>query len=291
MNAIRSVIRALMGVVPVFAGLAALAIPVWFGAAAIGVMMEFWDWRFGLNVMTNQIGPWLIYFAFGAAGLSLLLVAINRMLNGVMEGALIAPLLALVIASAAFAWKYNVDIRREAAPALLDVTTDMVDPPHFSSALAARRDARHQSLDYAAKTGAGGLPLGELQAQLHPDIGPILARRSADEVFPVALELAHLHGWRIGAASRDAGMFEATAETLWFGFRDDIVVRLRESDDGVTRIDLRSLSREDVHDLGRNAGRVRAYLAALDEAIAALPVREPSREETPQETSATAESG
>jgi len=40
-------------------------------------------------------------------------------------------------------------------------------------------------------------------------------------------------------------------------------VRVRELEDGRTRIDIRSLARQPVHDLGRNARRVERFLAVM----------------------------
>ena len=64
----------------------------------------------------------------------------------------------------------------------------------------------------------------------------------------------------------DAGRIEASDRTFWFGFTDDVVVRVR-ADDGGSRIDVRSTSRVGVGDMGTNAARVRAYLAELREQV------------------------
>jgi uncharacterized protein (DUF1499 family) len=59
---------------------------------------------------------------------------------------------------------------------------------------------------------------------------------------------------------------EATAPTLIFGFRDDVVVRLRGTPEG-TEVDMRSASEIGAHDLGQNARRVRAFFAKLDSVL------------------------
>jgi uncharacterized protein (DUF1499 family) len=69
-------------------------------------------------------------------------------------------------------------------------------------------------------------------------------------------------GGQIVAAAPEAGRLAARDRTFWFGFTDDIVVRIRAADGG-SRIDLRSTSRVGVGDAGTNAARVRAYLAEL----------------------------
>jgi len=70
-------------------------------------------------------------------------------------------------------------------------------------------------------------------------------------------------GWEIVAASPGEGRIEATDKTLFFGFKDDVVVRLR-ADDGGSRVDVRSVSRVGRSDVGANARRIRRFLDALE---------------------------
>jgi uncharacterized protein (DUF1499 family) len=65
------------------------------------------------------------------------------------------------------------------------------------------------------------------------------------------------------ASDREAGRIEAVDSTFWFGFKDDVVIRVREAAAGSTRIDVRSKSRVGVGDLGTNARRVRTLLDRL----------------------------
>ena len=58
------------------------------------------------------------------------------------------------------------------------------------------------------------------------------------------------------------GRLEAIVTSPWFGFRDDIVVRIRPQGTG-SRVDIRSKSRIGDADLGGNVDRVRAFLALL----------------------------
>ena len=58
------------------------------------------------------------------------------------------------------------------------------------------------------------------------------------------------------------GRLEATQTSFWYGFTDDMVVRITEGPDG-TRVDVRSKSRLGRSDLGQNAKRIRTFLARL----------------------------
>ena len=65
---------------------------------------------------------------------------------------------------------------------------------------------------------------------------------------------------------RREGRIEATATSLLFGFKDDVVVRITD-DMGVTRVDVRSKSRVGRNDLGMNAKRIRAFQSKLKAAV------------------------
>ena len=69
-------------------------------------------------------------------------------------------------------------------------------------------------------------------------------------------------GWEIVASDPKTLRIEATDTTLWFGFKDDVVVRLTPSPTG-SRIDVRSVSRVGKSDVGTNARRIKAYLAQV----------------------------
>ena len=83
-----------------------------------------------------------------------------------------------------------------------------------------------------------------------------------DRALARAEAAARALGWKIVAAAPGQGRLEATATTRWFGFKDDVVVRVTPASGG-SRVDIRSVSRVGKSDLGVNARRIRAFLAAL----------------------------
>lgn len=142
------------------------------------------------------------------------------------------------------------------APPIHHITTDPDDPPEFV-AVVPLRGATSNPLEY---------PGGEVEAQqraAYPDLQPLVLDADPVDVFARALEVAESLGWEVVSADEDAGRIEATSTTLWFGFKDDVVVRIRPDNDGGSRVDLRSVSRVGGGDLGANAARIRAFIAAL----------------------------
>ena len=69
-------------------------------------------------------------------------------------------------------------------------------------------------------------------------------------------------GWEVVDADAGRGVIEATATTLWFGFKDDVVIRITPTATG-SRVDVRSVSRIGKSDVGANAARIRNYFAKL----------------------------
>ena len=240
-----------------------LVIPLWFALAAFGTKWEFWGWQTGLNAMTHVWGLRLLLAGLVAGGLTLIALVAFRIMAREGYGNWTSAIAVTVIAVAGLSWAMHVERLKALGPALLDVTTDVAEPPNFSAGFVARRSSLDASLDYAGKTVADGQPLPLVQAERYPQISTLHLDVPVETAFDRALELARVQGWRVSTASRQAGMFEAGAESLLYGFRDDMIVRIRPDEAGGSLVDVRSLARQPVHDLGRNAERVQEFLVLL----------------------------
>lgn len=169
--------------------------------------------------------------------------------------ALVGLLLSVIVAG--FIWSLYETAR--SLPPIHDITTDMVNPPSFEAVLRHRPEGSNSPL-YA------GEEIARQQRAAYPDIKPIVVARTPDEVMPAIEKAARILGWEVVAADPAAGRLEATDSTLWFGFKDDVVVRLTPEGDS-TVIDVRSASRVGVSDVGANAERIRRFFAVMDDLI------------------------
>jgi len=137
-----------------------------------------------------------------------------------------------------------------------DVSTDTNHPLQFVAVLPLRAEANSaNSTDYDMKTA-------QLQKETYPDIGPLHLDLPPAQAFDCALAAAHAMRWEIVSTDPAQGRIEATATTFWFGFKDDVVVRITSAGNG-SRVDVRSLSRTGQSDIGANARRVRDYLTKV----------------------------
>ena len=137
-----------------------------------------------------------------------------------------------------------------------DVTTDMHDPPTFRLVLA-HRERTANTLVYLPNKSA-------MQRKYASDLQTVVVAEPVSEVRTAAENVIESMGWiYYGEQYRNDGTYlEATDRTTWTRFKDDIVVRLKASDVG-TEIDVRSVSRVGIGDLGTNAKRIRDFLAEL----------------------------
>ncbi len=221
-------------------------------ASGLGHRWEWWDFRTGFSVLR-----WSAYSALPLMALGVV-VAIFAWLRQ-MWLSLVAALLgvAFCVITVGLPWSYLRLAR--SLPPIHDISTDTGDPPEFVSILSLRADAPNPAV-------YGGAAIAEQQQRAYADLKPLRVSLPPQDVLARAIEVGKAMGWEIVAAVPLEGRLEATDTTLWFGFKDDIVVRITPSDDG-SRVDVRSVSRVGRSDIGTNARRIRTFLKKLDARI------------------------
>jgi hypothetical protein len=193
-------------------------------------------------------------------------------------GGLRQAVAAALIGFALIAYPAYLGARAYQLPAIYDVTTDPIDPPQFD-AIARLRPRDANPIAYQ------GLYAAELQHAAYPDIDPEDTTAPPQEAFDVAMKIIVRRKWRVvdarpprslaGGRPTD-GIIEAVARSLILGFPEDVVLRIRATNDG-TRIDVRSASRYGRSDLGSNAARVRSLIADIDAVLSAPQPEKPEK--------------
>ena len=218
-------------------------------ASGLGSRAELWTFRGGFGILR-----WAAWGGVAAAAISLLGLALafggRRRGSALLLGAL-GIVIGLVTAWIPWSWKQ----RAEQVPPIHDISTDLSDPPAFEAILPLRAEAPNPS-EY------GGDSIARQQREGYPDLGPITMEAPPEAAFLLAVDAAREMGWEIVESDPGRGRIEATATTPWFGFKDDVVVRVRPEADG-SRVDVRSVSRVGRSDVGTNARRIEEYLEML----------------------------
>jgi len=241
----------------VFAGFViSLAVGI---TAGFGTKYGMWDFKFGLLTLF----PWCIYVGLGTLALGVVwaLLAFFTGSGGAARwGAIgLAGAVAVLVLPL-----YSIYVAKTSPP-IHDITTDVVNPPQFKAVLPLRKGAMN-SADYY---GATKIPwngetktVAEWQRKFYTDIHTVQILTPPDKMFARAQAAANAMGWKIVAVVPDEGRIEATDTTLFFGFTDDIVIRVKPSGMGA-KLDIRSESRVGISDVGKNASRIRSFIKEL----------------------------
>ncbi|MFP8489973.1 DUF1499 domain-containing protein [Gracilimonas sp. Q87] len=211
-----------------------------------GYQWGWWSFGFGFSII-----PW----GTGVAILGGLISAIgffkipDRTKNQTIAGTFGIGLAIIALVNIGY-WYLEI---QKGYPPIHDITTDTVHPPQFDEIIPLRVDAPNAH-EYIFEDGPA-----ETQKSFYPDISPIETSLSYDEAYNKALDTAKDMPWTLVNESREEGKIEAYEKLPWYGFIDDVVIRVDTTETG-SRIDIRSKSRIGRGDLGINAERIRSYV-------------------------------
>ena len=217
---------------------------------AIGVRIGLWPYGTGFTFLTggavlSVMGLFLGIIAY--------VVCLRKGLRAERSGILIGILLSAVIL-AQLGVQYSAVTSH---PVIHNISTDTVEPPVFNKLVAIREAEGANPLAYDAEV------LAEQQQTAYPEVKTLVSSQPTNVLFNQAMVVLQDLGLEIVNEDTAAGMIEATATTFWFGFKDDVVVRIRSTANG-SIVDVRSVSRVGRSDLGVNAKRIRAILNGIE---------------------------
>lgn len=215
-----------------------------------GTRLGWWHFRTGFALMK--------YGAYVAiAALLLCIVASILAGRGGSRGAVALAVVGGIIALATwyvpFSWKRHA----MSVPPIHDITTDFANPPQLTASRAMRDSVPGMNpWQYAGDSVAAQ------QKKAYPDVRAVMLAMTPDQAYGAAYQTARAMGWQIADANKDQRTIEAVDQTGWFGFKDDVSIRVTPAS-GIARVDVRSVSRVGRSDVGENAKRIKRYTDRL----------------------------
>ncbi len=219
----------------------------------------------GLAVFAGPLLGWLrvvpallAFYLFALGGLVSVIAALTGLVSaargrGFGAGRAVALLGGMVFLFAAFG-------APRGGPMTNDFTTSLDDPPAFAHAATLPANVGRDLAYPAAFADSQRECCSDLRAA-RIAAPPADALRRAEQVARA------MPDWQVTVVDEKSGTVEAIAESSVFGFQDDVVVRVRPDGTG-SIVDVRSKSRDGRGDMGVNAARIRAYVAALEQPAA-----------------------
>lgn len=221
--------------------------------AGIGYRFGWWHYRLGIATLGTVF--WVAVGVIVVCAVAIVLA----MTIAKDRRALVLGVVGLAIACVTAWIPYNLRTTANALPPIHDITTDITDPPQFVR-VATLRKADDHPITY------DGPQTAQQQKKAYPDLSSTVFQLPRDRVFAAARSSLESMGLEVVDADAAQGRIEATATSLLFGFKDDVVVRIAE-DGGATKVDVRSKSRVGRNDFGMNAKRIRAFQSKLKTAL------------------------
>lgn len=204
-----------------------------------------------------DLGTAFTGFKFGVfAGIATLILLVLQIIFKRKTVTLGSTIMALLLSTIAIAIPLSMLNKGKSVPPIHDISTDLVNPPEFVAIAPLRADAPNP-VEYA------GVEVATQQRAAYPELQTLNYPQSKSELVEATKQAIDHLGWQLVNIDADQGIVEATDRTMWFGFKDDVIVRI--TDNGSKRlVDIRSKSRVGGSDLGKNAERIHDFTEELD---------------------------
>jgi uncharacterized protein (DUF1499 family) len=163
--------------------------------------------------------------------------------------------IAVLCAAVAIFMPLSMMNKAKSVPPIHDITTDLVNPPKFVAILPLRADAPNPA-EYQ------GEEVASQQREAYPELQTQKYQQTAEQVFAAALAAVRSMGLEVVSSDKTLGLIEAYDTTTFFGFVDDVVIRI-QSDGQMTMLDARSKSRVGMSDIGKNAERLNTLISGI----------------------------
>jgi hypothetical protein len=231
----------------------ALAALLALAASGPGTRFDAFSYRVGLELFR-----WAAYLGLAATLVAVAVLALPQ----TRRAGIGVPIIALLLGLAVFYVPFQFQRTARSVPSINDITTDPEHPPQFMT-----EPRPYPGAEFARR-----------QRAAYPDLRAATLPVAPAEAFRRAVAAAEAMGWEVVGLDAAGGRIEAVDTTRWFGFRDDIAIRVVAAGEG-SRVDVRSRSRVGRNDLGTNARRIRGYLERLQAfggtlAVVAAPKKE-----------------
>lgn len=212
---------------------------------------KFGVWGFQGGFMLLAVGTVLAALVFFLGVIAYVYSVVKK--HQAERGAILTGLVVSVVILGLMGSQY---MTATSVPAIHNISTDTQSPPQFDKLKAIREAEKANPLEYDAKK------LADLQREAYPQVQPLISEVPPGEMLDRVVDVLSNMGLEIVDTNAAAGRVEATDTTFWFGFKDDVVVRVRPEGSG-SIVDIRSVSRVGQSDLGKNAARISEILAGL----------------------------
>ncbi|HYE45453.1 MAG TPA: AMP-binding protein, partial [Caulobacter sp.] len=234
-----------------------------------GMRLAGWDWREGFQAVFYEGPAQALGWAPAAALVSVVIALVGLLVAafGGWKRHWRKALLALAIAGATVGAFAGLNYWSSQHPRIHDVATDWSQPLLFTANIMSARgpDANIVEPNPVAPLDAGnfaGRSLADINRETCPAARPAMVSLPPAKAYAAVKAAMLAQGITVVTDDPAAGRLEGTATSPIYGFKDDVVARIRPQGIG-SRVDFRSISRVGTGDRGANCRRIGDLTAAV----------------------------
>ena len=217
--------------------------------AVIGYRYNYFTVGYSLLFLTK----YAVYCSIFSFSLSLISVGYSLKLYKKFFNLLITIFM-LVINLIIISFFYYQVINLRSNPMINDISTDYNNLLEFKM----YKDHNFPKEDHYFIQKFGGFKLPNY------DIAPLLLTNVSKEiVFNKSLITIEKMGLEIIYKNLEEGIIEAVEKSFWYGFKDDLIIRIEKLISDDILVNARSASRKGRSDLGKNSKRIKSYFLLL----------------------------
>ena len=216
--------------------------------ASIGYRLEIFSFVFSLLTLTK----YAIYASFIALVISFIAFGTLLSKHQVLSSSNI--IINIVVNTTIIIFFYNSILALKSNPVINDISTNYDDLIEF------KVNKKNKLLidKHILLQKYGGFK------QPNYTIVPLLINnKTLVEIFDESQIILNNMGLEIIYSNQEEGLIEAVHSSFWYGFKDDIIIRIEKLISDEIKIDVRSASRTGISDFGVNSLRIKDFLEKL----------------------------
>ena len=217
--------------------------------AVCGYRYNYFTVGYSLLFLTK----YAVYISIIALVLSLISIGYSLKLSKKFMN-LVISIFTLAINLTIISFFYYQILNLRSNPMINDISTDFHDLLEFKTYKA--HDLPKDEDYFIQKYGGFKLPNYNIEPLL-------LSNVSKKLIFNKSLLILKNMGLEITYANIEEGTIEAVEKSFWYGFKDDLIIRIEELISSNLLINARSASRVGRSDFGKNSERIKSYFILL----------------------------
>jgi len=221
--------------------------------AVFGYKYEIFSIQFSLLTLTK----YGVYASIFALGLNLIILGIILNKNGKFVS-IAFVVISLILNIFIISYFYKSTIALKSNPKINDISTNYEDVINYK--VYQSHDSHNEEYELVQKFGGFNKPNYNLSSLL-------INNKTHVQVFNESKNILLQMGLNITYSNLEEGIIEAVDESFWYGFKDDMIIRIEKLISDAIKIDARSASRKGKSDFGVNSRRIIGFFELLNTSL------------------------